>query len=69
MRLVTSADAQPAAQSYEDALGAALEELIAMKVDDLDGFASGLNERGLRAPAGRPGTADLLRDELARLGA
>lgn len=55
-------------QTYEDLLGDALEELIARKVDSLEEFADGLNELNVRAPMGQRWTADLLGDELKRLG-
>jgi hypothetical protein len=57
-----------AARSYEDLLGDALEALSGEGVDDLDGFADGLNARGVRGPAGEPWSPPLLASELQRLG-
>jgi hypothetical protein len=53
---------------YEDLLGDALEELIARKLEKLVDFAEGLNELGVRGPAGERWNEQLLGDELARLG-
>jgi hypothetical protein len=55
-------------KSYEDLLGDGLESLIGKGVDDLAGFAEGLNESNVRGPAGEQWTVELLERELKRLG-
>lgn len=54
-------------KSYEDLLGDALETLVAKGIDELEGFALGLNELHLCGPRGERWTPELLAAELARL--
>ena len=55
-------------QSYEDALGDALEALIREEVLEIDGIVAGLNARNVHGPNGEHWDVDLLKTELARLG-
>ena len=56
-------------QTYEDALGDALEALIRDEVLEIDDLADGLNARNVHGPNGARWDAELLKAELARLGA
>jgi hypothetical protein len=55
-------------QSYEDALGDALEALIGEEVLEIDKIAEGLNARNVHGPNGERWDVGLLTAELARLG-
>jgi len=55
-------------QSYEDALGEALEALIGEEVLEIDKIADGLNARNVYGPNGERWDVGLLTAELARLG-
>ncbi len=54
---------------YEDLLGDALERAYGQGIHDLDGIVALLNRDCVPTPGGVPWTDDLLKSELARLGA
>lgn len=56
-------------QTYEDALGDALEALIRDEVLEIDAIVDGLNAKNVHGPNGERWNIDLLKAELARLGA
>lgn len=56
-------------QSYEDALGDALEALIKEETLGIDALVDGLNARNVHGPRGEHWTVALLKSELSRLGA
>lgn len=52
---------------YENALGDALENVMADGTHDLAGIVKGLTARGIKAKDGRPFTEDTFKEELKRL--
>lgn len=56
-------------KTYEDALGDALEALIRDEVMEIDAIVDGLNAQNVHGPNGERWNIDLLKAELARLGA
>lgn len=55
--------------AYESLLGDSIERAFAAGIHDLEGLVAHLNEGGPAGPNGQPWTADIYRQEMARLGA
>ena len=54
--------------AYESLLGDSIERAFAAGIHDLEGLVAYLNEGGPAGPNGQPWTADIYRQEMARLG-
>lgn len=54
--------------AYETKLSGSIMEIFERGVHDLPGLVAGLNELGLRSPAGDAWTEDNFRAEMRRLG-
>jgi hypothetical protein len=55
--------------AYQNLLGDAIERCYAAGVHDLAGLVERLNEAKVPTPGGKPWTAELLKQEMKRLGA
>ncbi len=58
-----------APDAYEDLLGDALEDAFGQHIHDIEGVVDILRARAVPAPAGDSWSPELLKSELARLGA
>jgi hypothetical protein len=55
--------------AYEDLLGDGLEFAFGRDIHDIEGVVEVLNDRAVPSPSSAPWTVEVLKAELARLGA